>query len=205
MAFSKKRQFENKLLDLKSNVSNKHNLERILAHDSDLAMRNHSFAGRLQYLTVLKGVALFKNKRFEDFSEQDLKDFFAGLKPLGPHALRIQELSPKSKWIYFCLVKSFFKWLYNAEDSDSVPEVVRWIKRKKYFGQNKKLLPSEILTTEEVLSLVRSAPFTRDVAFIFALFESGCRVASEFLQLKIKEGKDFWPAACLVRCCPHFA
>ncbi len=186
MAFSKKDQFEIKLQKLKKSVPSKHNMNLILQHDSDLAMKEHSYSGRLQYLTILKEVSEFKNKPFEKFTEADLKEFFSQLKPMGPHRERIEKLSPKSRWIYMCLVKSFFKWLYKADD-DSIPKVVKWIKRKEYVGHNKKLMPSEILTPNEVLDLVRSASFTRDAAFIFALFESGCRVASEFLKLKIKD------------------
>jgi len=185
MAFSKKNQLENKVEDVKSSVFNKHNLKSIFSHDSDLSMKNHSFGGRLQYLTILKELALFKKKDFEKFSENDVKSFFAELKPLGPHRNRLEKLSPKSRWIYMCLIKNFFRWLYKMDES--YPKVVSWIKRKKYVGYNRKLLPSEILSSDEIFELVRSAPFTRDQAFIFALFESGCRIASEFLRLKIKD------------------
>ncbi|MBN1941581.1 MAG: site-specific integrase [Candidatus Diapherotrites archaeon] len=195
MVFGKKEQFELKAKELKSCISNKHNLEQIFSHDADLAMKSHSFSGRLQYLTILKELALFKNKKFESFVERDLKDFFGQLKPKGVYAEKRKELSPKTRWIYMCIVKSFFKWLYNAED-DSVPDVVKWIKRKKYVGHVRKLLPSEILSGDEILELVDSAPYTRDRAFIFALFESGCRVASEFLKLKIKDLRANGRYAC---------
>ncbi|MFH1695188.1 MAG: hypothetical protein ABH850_02035 [Candidatus Micrarchaeota archaeon] len=76
MAFSKKNQLENKVEDVKSSVFNKHNLKLIFFHDSDLSMKNHSFGGRLQYLTILKELALFKKKDFEKFSESDVKSFF---------------------------------------------------------------------------------------------------------------------------------
>lgn len=197
MHSGKKEQFESKLRALKESIQSKHNMDIILRHDSDVAMKNQSYGNRLQYLTIMKVLTEFRNKPIEKFTEADLKEFFSQLRPMGAYIGRLEKLSPKTKWMYMCLVKSFFKWHYNAEEEGAVvPEVVRWIRRKKYVGFNKKLLPSEILTPDEVLELVRSAPFTRDAAFIFSLFESGCRVASEFLKLKIKDVRANGRYAC---------
>jgi len=186
MAITKQRQWEIKFNKLDSKVGNKANLKFIVEYDSELALRNHSFAGRLQYLTILEQLADFKGKGFKEFVEPDLKEFFSQLKPRGFYANKMDRVSPQTRWIYMCLVKQFFKWLYNMDD-ESVPPVVKWIKRKQYHPPKQKLRPEELLTPREVKELVKGAPFTRDAAFIFSLFESGCRVTSEFLPLKIKD------------------
>ena len=53
MSFTKKDQFDNKLAKLKESVKNKPNLELLVRHDAHLVMKNHSDAGRLQYLNIL--------------------------------------------------------------------------------------------------------------------------------------------------------
>lgn len=186
MGFSKKDQFENKLAKVKNSLSEK-NLKHVLEHDRELSMRNHSYSGRLQYLTILSELNSRFKKDFKNLTASDLKNFFANLKPMCHYGKKLGEMSQKSKWIYMCLIKSFFIWLYDVDDGQAPPKPVAWITRKKFGANNRKLLPKEIPTPEEVLKMVASVKHIRDKAYIFCLYESGCRSVSEFLGLSIED------------------
>jgi site-specific recombinase XerD len=80
---------------------------------------------------------------------------------------------------YRITLKKFYKWLNGGEE---YPDKVRWIKTTT---KNCEKLPEELLTEEEVKRLVDAALNPRDKAFIFVLYESGCRI-SEVATLRIK-------------------
>lgn len=154
------------------------NEERHLEHASD-----SSVAQSLQVL--LRLCKAFPSKSFKQLDEADLKRFFSGLKPVGNAEERINELSQHSKWIYMCKLKKFFKWLHRWEEGEKEPDVCRWIKNKKYRAEAPLLMPNDILTEEEILALVGAVDNVRDKALLFGLFETGCRVDSEFLDMRL--------------------
>jgi integrase len=81
-------------------------------------------------------------------------------------------------------LKKFFQWLRNYEwYSKEYPPEVRWIKTT--LKSNKRKLPEDILTKEEVRSLIQTASNPRDKAFISVLYESGCRIG-EIMNIKRK-------------------
>lgn len=93
------------------------------------------------------------------------------------------ERSNNSEWTkhdYKVVLKKFFKWL---RGTDIYPEEVRWIKVR---GAKNNKLPEDMLTQEEVKSLIDHAQSSRDKALISVLYESGCRVG-ELCSLRMKD------------------
>lgn len=128
-----------------------------------------SEGARYMYLFCLVKLAKhFKGKCFRELTKKDLIDFFDKWKEYKSPSLKVS-------------VKAFFKWLNNGV----YPESVSWIKGR---GFEKKKLPEDILTPEEVKLLADSTLNPRDRALILLLYESGCR-AGELIGLNLKDIK----------------
>jgi site-specific recombinase XerD len=119
-----------------------------------------------------------------------IRSFFASL---GKKDLRKVTRSDVEKWVrelkekhkntsantMKVSLKKFYQWIYGMEEG--YPDCVKWIKFRK-----EKSLPNNILTTKDILALVRAATNDRDRAFIHVLYESAGRI-SEVLDMKIKD------------------
>jgi integrase/recombinase XerD len=79
-------------------------------------------------------------------------------------------------------VKCLYKHL--AGNDEFYPEQVRWI--KSTIKNEKRMLPEDILTEEDVLMMLEAAREDRDKAMIAVLFDAGIRVG-ELLTLRIKD------------------
>ena len=87
-------------------------------------------------------------------------------------------------WSKTCIkvaLKRFYKWLEGNDEE--YPKKVRWIKAAEKSYRTKK--PEELLTESEVWELVKAAKTPRDKAFIFVLYEAGCR-PHELLKMRIR-------------------
>ncbi len=120
---------------------------------------------------ALKQLALFIDKDFKVMTKEDIDNFFVSL----------GELQPKTWSTKGAFLKSFFKWLYN---SDIYPANVRWIKTSVKSKDNK--LPTDLLTKDEINSMVDAADNLRDRALVLLLYESACRVG-EIATLRLKD------------------
>ncbi|MDE1856286.1 MAG: tyrosine-type recombinase/integrase [Candidatus Micrarchaeota archaeon] len=94
------------------------------------------------------------------------------------------DYSTKTKSNIKVVVKSFYKH-YLGEDS-YYPRQVAWV--KSAGARNKKMLPEDILTEDEVLKMIEAAGNLRDKAIIALLYDSGIRVG-ELLSLKKKSAE----------------
>ena len=74
-------------------------------------------------------------------------------------------------------LKSFYKWLYGDDVS---PKIVKWIKIDKSVSNK---LPEELLTEEDIASLLNECKNQRDKAIIALLWDTGMRVG-ELLNLR---------------------
>ncbi len=95
------------------------------------------------------------------------------------------EASGKSAWTKSkerSMLKKFYKWLRGYEDS--YPPEVSWVKTG--VPKNKRFLPEDILTVEEVEKLIDVSPNLRTKALIATLYDTGCR-ASELLFMRVKD------------------
>lgn len=133
---------------------------------------------RYMYLFCLVKLAKhFNGKSFKEMTKKDLVEFFDKWKLYKSRSLKIS-------------VKAFLKWLNDGKYPDSVS----WIKGK---GFEKKKLPEDILTPEEVKALADAAINLRDRALILLLYESGAR-AGELIGLNIKDVTFDKYGACLI-------
>ena len=73
--------------------------------------------------------------------------------------------------LYSIKLKVFYIWLYNGQE---IPEAVEDIQRVK---ENPKPIPAnQVLTPEEVYSMIYACHRNRDKAIISLIYETGCRV-----------------------------
>jgi integrase len=129
--------------------------------------------GRIEKLICI----LFKLSKWlrRDFEEAGKDDIIELVRKIEEH-----DFADWTKYDYKFILKKFYKWLRNTEDH--YPEEVRWIKPRI---KNKRMLPEELLTEDDVDRLVKKADNLRDKALILTLYESGCRIG-ELASLRIK-------------------
>ncbi|MDO8339400.1 MAG: phage integrase N-terminal SAM-like domain-containing protein, partial [Candidatus Burarchaeum sp.] len=120
--------------------------------DREKAAQGASEGTRYMYLFCLTKLARhFNGKAFRALSKADLIDFFEHWKAYKSPSLKVG-------------VKAFFTWLNNG----SYPEQVAWLKT---HGFERRKLPEDILTQEEVKQLADTALNPRDRALILLLYE----------------------------------
>lgn len=154
-----------KILDEFPKISKSSYLEFLSEYGNGLTkgtMVNHGY--------VLKSLADFTNKPFNEIKKEEIAEWLLTLKGKGDNTLRRYKAS----------IKAFYKWLEKSED---YPEKVRWIKYKV-----KRTLPKNVPCELDIKRLISAADHLRDRALIFTLYESGARI-SEILGLNIGDFK----------------
>lgn len=145
----------------------KANRELLRNFDREKAAQGAAEGTRYMYLfCTVKLAKHFKGKSFKLMKKNDLIDFFEKWKDYKSPSLRIT-------------IKAFFKWMNNG----TYPESVAWIKT---HGFERRKLPEDLLTQDEVKQLADSCLNPRDRALILLLYESGAR-AGELIGLNIKD------------------
>jgi site-specific recombinase XerD len=166
------RRFECALEKLEKSSIRKEDKELILEF-VDFAMSNGLTKTRiLKYVNTLRVISSGLKKPFKDASKQDIM-----------HLVRKVEQSDYSEWTkhdYKAILKRFYKW-FNGDEV--YPEAVRWIKTG--IRKNKRKLPEELLSPEDVNKMIEVAHHSRDKALVSFLYETGCRIG-EVLTMKIK-------------------
>lgn len=127
----------------------------------------------IKYLIQIRKIAESVRKPFSELTKEDIVDIVQKIE-------RRKDYTEWTKHDYKLTLKKFFKFLRGTED---YPNEVKWIKLTTH--NNKRLLPEELLTEDEVNSMADVARTPRDKALILVLYESGCRIG-ELLSLKIK-------------------
>jgi len=161
----------------KSKEINEKNKELILEFANNCLAESISKGRVIKYVCTLKTLAKLLEKSFEDVERQDVINTVARI-----------EQSDYSEWTkkdFKVTLKKFFKWLRKTED---YPHEVRWLKAS--MKNEKKLLPDEILTEEEIKKIASASLNARDRALALVLYESGARVG-EFLGLRAEEPKEW--------------
>lgn len=124
-----------------------------------------------KYLDTLGRIAKWLNKPFQEVEKEHIMKLV--------QRIESSDYSDWTKHDYKIILKIFYRWLKKTED---YPEEVRWVSTKI---RKNHMLPEEILTEDDVKTLVENATNLRDKAFILVLYESGCRIG-ELLSLRIK-------------------
>jgi len=127
----------------------------------------------IKYLYTLMNLARRLHRGFHKLTRADIEALIHGI-----------ERSDYSEWTkrdFRITLKKFFRWLRGTEE---YPPEVKWL-RSTLHNQRRKL-PQELLTQDDVRRLIAAATCDRDKAFIAMLYESGCRIG-ELLSLRRKQ------------------
>lgn len=155
-------------------------------------------AGRIaRYMYDLRNLSKWLGKDFEDATGDDIKALIGEIEKKTYYTKKLDKKVPyqeSSKREFKICIKKFYRWL---RSSNEYPEEVKWIKLH-YRKCEKKRLPEEMLTEEDIKKLINASNNPRDKAFISVLYESGCRIG-EIFSLKLKHIKfDQYGAQLLV-------
>jgi len=143
------------------NISQK-NKKIILEFNDFNFSRGLSKARVVRNSISLRLIARRLKKDLDKFTRKDVEKLFLILKKEG----KAESSIATDKVV----LKSFFKWLNNGEES----ECTKWYKCNG--PSNSRKLPEELLTQEEVKKLIKFAFNKRDKALIAVLWESGARI-----------------------------
>lgn len=144
--------------------------------------------GQFADACLAEGISAVRTLKYVLTLQAILRKMPAGFKKADKGAVmdftRELELSKYAAWTkhdYKVTLKKFFRWLRGSEEE--YPPEVRWI--KSTIKKNKKKMPEELLTREDVEKLVGAADNLRDKALVSVLYESGCR-PGELLGMQYK-------------------
>ena len=135
-----------------------------------------SLARTVKYVYTLKTLAQILAM---DFEAADKADIEALMGKIERHPRGYSEWTKKD---FRVCTKKFYKWLRGT--GDDFPEEVRWIKTS--IRKDRKKIPEELLTEEDVMQLVNTATNQRDKALLITLYESGARIG-ELAEAKIRQ------------------
>jgi site-specific recombinase XerD len=124
---------------------------------------------------VLRRFDTYVKKPFKEATRDDVLSFFKQLQVEQMKALTIE--------MYRSQVKKFYKFIYDVEDGDKVPDQVSWIKvnTKRVYTYKTK---ADMLTEEEVLQLINACKNAQERAIIAVLYDSAIRLG-ELVNLKV--------------------
>ncbi|MFA6268962.1 MAG: tyrosine-type recombinase/integrase [archaeon] len=121
---------------------------------------------------VLRKISQFLGHIFREAEKKEMLILFS--------KIELSDYSDWSKTEFKVILKRFYKWLLGEDQY--YPVCVAWIRTKDVKNH---ILPEQLLTEEEITSVINACQFVRDKAFIHLLYESGARIG-EILSLKIK-------------------
>ena len=128
-------------------------------------------ASRYSYVNTVRKLMETSTKNFKDMGKEDIIDFLDMID---------KEHTGKSPMLIRTTVKSFFKWFNDGE----TPKTVSWI--KSVNGHSRKVMPSDLITPEEVRKMISKADYPRDRLIISLMAELGIR-AGEVESIRIKD------------------
>lgn len=133
-----------------------------------------------RYLYDLIHIAEWLSKPFDKANKKDIERIMMKLEEAkGEQTHKL--FSEWTKYGYRIILRKFFKWLRGTR---YYPDEVDWIKIK--IKECDKKLPEDMLTEEEILSLIDCCNSKRDKALISLIYDSGCRVG-ELINLRIRD------------------
>ncbi len=145
--------------------------------EHSLKLSDYSTSRIEKYWTFLKSIHNNLGNCFEKVEKVDIENFVILVDGSD-------KWSENTKSDFKKIFKFFYRWMTTNNLEGDYPEAVKWIKTK--IKKSKITPPEQILTKEEVSLLANNTRNARDKAFVYVLYESGCRIA-ELLNLKIKD------------------
>ncbi|MBT6995419.1 tyrosine-type recombinase/integrase [Candidatus Woesearchaeota archaeon] len=171
-----KRRFERTVERIKKAEDiSKENKECMFNFKNYLLSENIGTAKIERYLFDLMKYARMLNKSFANASKNDIRRIVGEINQ--------KDLAEETKRGFKILLRKFYRFLEGIEEKGKYPERVCWISTN--IQENHKKLPEELLTEEEIKTIIEKCNNLRDRALISVLSESGCRI-SEIGTLKVK-------------------
>src|SRR5574341_135605 len=129
----------------------------------------------VRYMSDLRMLAVWLGKDFRCASESDLKSLVR----------KIQEMpyAASYKRDFKITLRKLYRFLRHTTED---PEELKWMKVENRTDKRK--LPEDMLSEEDIKSMINMADNPRDKALVAVMYESGCRIG-EILSLRIKQVK----------------
>jgi site-specific recombinase XerC len=171
-----KRSFERIVERIKEseNISEE-NKNTMLSFKDYLLSENIGTAKIERYLFDLMKYSKMLNKSFESASKIDIRRIVGEINQ--------GNLAEETKKGFKIMLRKLYRFIEGIEEKGKYPERVAWVSIK--IQENHKKLPEELLTEEEIKSIIEKCNNLRDRALMSVLSESGCRI-SEIGTLKVK-------------------
>ena len=192
------RSVENNISKIKNFEGSNENKRFILGYDRQCSANGNKLSTRNTSLVVLLHLQRFaKDRSFKKFTREDIIRFFEFEKHRkfedtrfkrkhGKPALDV--LTESTVNLRRHLIRKFFAYVHGYE-TRGYPPVVDWMKVKRIGRDRKhKINPSDLLTPEEIYTIISCTESPRDRALVSLIAESGIRVG-EASVLRIKDLK----------------
>jgi integrase/recombinase XerD len=123
---------------------------------------------------ILRRLENHVQKPLDQVTKDELVNYFDMLQ---------KEVQPYTLCLYKQQTKKFYKWLYNYEQTQKVPEIVSWIKtnHKKAYNYKTK---ADMLTDDELSMILRVCRTPRESALVSLLYDSAAR-EDEFIKIQM--------------------
>ena len=123
---------------------------------------------------TIRYLARYLGKPFPQATKLDIQGVVGKLE-------RNERYSEWTKYDFKVIMRKFYKWV--GGNDEVYPDMVKWVKPK--LKNMKRMLPDNLLTEDEVKRMAECADHPREKAFVFTLYESGCRIG-EILSLRLR-------------------
>ncbi|MDI3497930.1 site-specific integrase [Archaeoglobus sp.] len=164
---------------LETKESNKELLKRF---QKELLVNNYSYARIQKLLSHL--IVIFRNFPdidFEKATAEEIKEIIAWVQS--------RELSPETRRDYKVALRVFYKWIeYGSVKDRRAPSVMAGINVN--VSRREQKLPDDILSEEDIRSLIKNATNSRAKCLIALLWETGARMG-EIIDLKVRDIKPW--------------
>jgi integrase/recombinase XerD len=169
-----KGRYESALRQVKTDKQlSEYNRKTILRFIADLQADSITVPRQIKYLRLLPPLAKQLKKDFNKARVEDIKRIVTEINQ-----------SKQADWTksdYRVTLKRFYRWLRKLPKGQNPPET-SWI---RIGGGNKRILPEELLTEEDITKLVEACENSRDRALVLCIYETGGRIG-EILNLRRK-------------------
>jgi integrase len=159
-----------------------HNKDLILAYRDACLLKGT--CGKVRLIRVLGVLVLYARliqKDFDTLTREDVEHLVTRLVTSQP------PYSPETLGTYKAILKSFVTWILvpNEFPTKTPPAMVAWITTHVKKRDKHKLERNDLLTPQDIDTLLNVCHNTRDKALISMLWETGCRIA-EIGNLQLK-------------------
>jgi len=167
-----KARLERTIKRLENSTISEENQKILLKFKDQCLCDNISYGKVDAYLFYLIKFTGMHQKPLEGIGKEDIMKVISELNQTN--------YSEETKVSFRIAVRKLYKMIRDTED---YPLEVKWLKTT--IAKKHETIPEELLTEEEIESIIRNAKTLRDKAFLSTLAESGCRVG-EIGTLQIK-------------------